>query len=171
MNNIKDATQSRRVKMIVAAAIAIVVIFFVGIWAFSTAINSAKNAESDKNETADTSETKTEEKTEEKTEDKTDENTNNLSSDPAVNSPANEYTATTDTNTANQNTTTEVNTNTNTEQVVEQNIPAPTIVADGAVISNNIPSTGPADVAFSAVMVGVVVALIGFNIKLIKARR
>ncbi len=51
-----------------------------------------------------------------------------------------------------------------TETPQAEETPAP-------VVSNNMPQTGPADVVFSALMIGIVVYLIGLNINLVKAER
>jgi len=154
MNDIKDATKSRRMKIVVFSAIAVMIIFFVGIWAFSTALSGSKK-NSDKEQKAETAQT-----TENK-EGKTEENT--LSSNASENSPANQYSAT---EAANGNTQSAENTTAETTATPEQsNLPAP-IISD-----NDIPTTGPTEVLLSAIMVGVVVTLLGYNLELRKANR
>ena len=46
--------------------------------------------------------------------------------------------------------------------------PAPAEQPAPTAVNNNIPTTGPSEVIFSAIMVGIVVFLIGLNIQLVK---
>ena len=131
----QDPNKARKLKTIIAATIALVVILIVGVWAISAAISSTKKKEENSSaEVAVSNDQAKEEKPE----------TTNPTGTGAT-SPADQYSAT-----QNQ---------------------APAATVEAPVVQNNIPTTGPSEVIFSAVMVGVVVFLIGLNINLVKENR
>ena len=119
--NGQDSAKSRKLRNIIVASVAAIVIVFVGIWAISSAMNSSVTKEpEDNNEVVATKEEPTQKGT-----------------TPA--SPSQQYTA------------------------PSNNTSAPA--------ANTMPKTGPAEVVFGAIMLGVVAYLVALNVNLVKSER
>ena len=145
----QKALKTRKLKLIIIAVLAAVVIFLVGIWAISIATNAGigyqpiespevANTEDHQNGVEPTSPA------------------NSYSPvvvEPAPNAPTAPTTPTTPT--------------TPTAQATNPAIPSPA----HAPVATNMPTTGPAEVVFSALMLGVVAYLAALNVKFAREKR
>ena len=138
MMDYQDQEQKRRIKIIVIATIAAIVVLALGVWVIVAAVNSIKrggNTEVANTETAPLTSQATE--PEQSDEDR---QTNN----PNASDPASQYSP------------------------IIETTPTTTPEAMPADTTEDIPSTGPVDTALAAILVGVAVYLYTTNIQLVK---
>ena len=141
--------RAKRFRIIVFATIIALIVVVFGAWIITSAIKSAEKSrqqkidttEESKEEKANKTETKAENKTEAKTEAKSSEKTNNQGQTNKISaaSPADQY--------QNNKTTTTSNTTNGTTKA-----------------ASDLPSTGPEDLVFTAILAGVAVYLICLNL-------
>ena len=133
----QKALKTRKLKLIIIAVLAAVVIFLVGIWAISIATNAGIGYRPIENpELA---------------------NTEDHQNGVELTSPANSYNPVV----------VEPAPNAPTTQVANPAIPSPA----HAPVATNMPTTGPAEVVFSAFMLGVVAYLAELNVKFAREKR
>ena len=136
----QKALKTRKLKLIIIAVLAAVVIFLVGIWAISIATNAGIEYQPIENpEVA---------------------NTEDHQNGVEPTSPANSYNPVVVEPAPNAPTAP-------TAQAANPAIPSPT----HAPVATNMPTTGPAEVVFSALMLGVVVYLAALNVKFAREKR
>ena len=148
MMDYQDQEQKRRLKIIVIATIAAIVVLALGVWVIVAAVNSLKRGNNTEIAQVDSNELTTSQTIEE---DEKDRQTNN----PNASDPASQYTPVEATEPA----------------VTEEAAPATTPAAPAAAPANtseDIPSTGPSDTALAAVLVGVAAYLFTINVQLVK---
>ena len=139
----QKALKTRKLKLIIIAVLAAVVIFLVGIWAISIATNAGIGYQPIENpEVA---------------------NTEDHQNGVEPTSPANSYNPVVVEPAPNAPTTP----TTPTAQAANPAIPSPT----HAPVATNMPTTGPAEVVFSALMLGVVAYLAALNVKFAREKR
>ena len=141
--------RAKRFRIIVFATIIALIVVVFGAWIITSAIKSAEKSrqqeiaatEESKEEKANKTETKAENKTEAKTEAKSSEKTNNQGQTNKIStaSPADQY--------QNNKTTTTSNTTNGTTKA-----------------ASDLPSTGPEDLVFTAILAGVAVYLVCLNL-------
>lgn len=141
--------RAKRFRIIVFATIIAFIVVIFGAWIITSAIKSAEKSrqqkidttEESKEEKTNKTETKAENKTEAKTEAKTSEKTNNQGQTNKISttSPADQY--------QNNKTTTTSNTTNGTTKA-----------------ASDLPSTGPEDLVFTAILAGVAVYLVCLNL-------
>ena len=136
----QKALKTRKLKLIIIAVLAAVVIFLVGIWAISIATNAGIGYQPIENpEVA---------------------NTEDHQNGVEPTSPANSYNPVVVEPAPNAPTTP-------TTQATNPAIPSPA----HAPVATNMPTTGPAEVVFSALMLGVVAYLAALNVKFAREKR
>lgn len=139
----QKALKTRKLKLIIIAVLAAVVIFLVGIWAISIATNAGIGYQPIENpEVA---------------------NTEDHQNGVEPTSPANSYNPVVVEPAPNAPTTP----TTPTTQATNPAIPSPA----HAPVATNMPTTGPAEVVFSALMLGVVAYLAALNVKFAREKR
>lgn len=139
----QKALKTRKLKLIIIAVLAAVVIFLVGIWAISIATNAGIGYHPIENpEVA---------------------NTEGHQNGVEPTSPANSYNPVVVEPAPNAPTTP----TTPTTQATNPAIPSPA----HAPVATNMPTTGPAEVVFSALMLGVVAYLAALNVKFAREKR
>ena len=139
----QKALKTRKLKLIIIAVLAAVVIFLVGIWAISIATNAGIGYQPIENpEVA---------------------NTEDHQNGVEPTSPANSYNPVAVEPAPNAPTTP----TTPTTQATNPAIPSPA----HAPVATNMPTTGPAEVVFSALMLGVVAYLAALNVKFAREKR
>lgn len=139
----QKALKTRKLKLIIIAVLAAVVIFLVGIWAISIATNAGIGYHPIENpEVA---------------------NTDDHQNGVEPTSPANSYNPVVVEPAPNAPTTP----TTPTTQATNPAIPSPA----HASVATNMPTTGPAEVVFSALMLGVVAYLAALNVKFAREKR
>jgi hypothetical protein len=139
----QKALKTRKLKLIIIAVLAAVVIFLVGIWAISIATNAGIGYQPIENpEVA---------------------NTEDHQNGVEPTSPANSYNPFVVEPAPNAPTTP----TTPTTQATNPAIPSPA----HAPVATNMPTTGPAEVVFSALMLGVVAYLAALNVKFAREKR
>ena len=139
----QKALKTRKLKRIIIAVLAAVVIFLVGIWAISIATNAGIGYQPIENpEVA---------------------NTEDHQNGVEPTSPANSYNPVVVEPAPNAPTTP----TTPTTQATNPAIPSPA----HAPVATNMPTTGPAEVVFSALMLGVVAYLAALNVKFVREKR
>lgn len=142
----QKALKTRKLKLIIIAVLAAVVIFLVGIWAISIATNAGIGYQPIENpEVA---------------------NTEDHQNGVEPTSPANSYNPVVVEPAPNIPTVPNAPT-TPTAQAANPAIPSPT----HAPVATNMPTTGPAEVVFSALMLGVVAYLAALNVKFAREKR
>lgn len=121
---------TNRKKTIIVATVALVLILIIGIWAITSALSKTKK--NDTNKVSDASSTT-----------KVEDNQAKPATNPADNSPSNQYTvAPTDTNTT---------------------VVVPTT-------QENMPTTGPESIIISAIALGIIASLSAYNIQLVNKK-
>jgi FtsZ-interacting cell division protein ZipA len=153
MNNGQEGLKSRRKKTIIVSILALILIVTVGIWVISSATKSGKKAATIK---ADSS----------KTETKNDE-TSNVTEVKNEQTPANPSNATSPSEQYVSNNQTQ----TQTQQAAPATTAPVTTTPVATDANGDIPTTGPSEVIFSALMLGVVATLATLNVQLIKQRQ
>lgn len=143
MNNGQEGFRARRKKTIIVSVLALILIIVVGVWVIASATKSGKRAATVKNETSKTEKADSAQNADKKSDNKTETITANPST---ATSPSEQYSAV-------------------------SNAPAPATAEAAPVVTakpadSDIPTTGPSEVVFSALMLGVVAGLATLNLQL-----